>query len=69
MTIDDAFWDDIFLGCAWDAYVELAMLTKAPPDSEETRILAYRYYEETLATRNRQRADDTSSALNRTNST
>jgi len=69
MTIDDDFWDDIFHGCAFAAYVELAMLTKEPPDSKATRILAYRYYEEALATKNRQRADDTPSTLNRTDST
>lgn len=53
----DDFWDDLFLGCAFAAYVETWWQTgQFPPDSEATRRLAYRYYEEELAARNRRRA-------------
>ena len=52
---DDEFWDDLFHGCAWAAYVELAAACRGQPDTEETRRLTYRYYEEELAERNRRR--------------
>ena len=53
MTDDlDAFLDDLFLGCAFAAYVDQAIEQKGPPDSEATRKRAYAYYEEELASRN-----------------
>jgi hypothetical protein len=49
----DRFLDDIFLGCAFAAYVEQAVEQRCwPPDSEATRRRAYRYYEEALAEKN-----------------
>lgn len=49
----DAFLDDLFLGCAFAAYVEQARHERqSPPDSEATRERAYRYYEEALAEKN-----------------
>jgi hypothetical protein len=49
----DAFLDDLFLGCAFAAYVEQAQEQACyPPDPNATRRRAYRYYEDALATRN-----------------
>lgn len=48
ITVDDML-DDLFLGCALAAFVELASERGVMPDREETRIRAYRYYEEELA--------------------
>lgn len=45
--------DDLFHGCAFAAYVELACLTGGPPDAEATRRLAFKLYEEALAERRR----------------
>lgn len=44
--------DDHFLGCALAAFVESAVACGWIPDSEATRRLAYRYYEEDLAKKN-----------------
>jgi hypothetical protein len=50
----DDILDSLFHGCAWAAYLEIYAATKQfPPDSEATRRLAYRYYEEALAEKNR----------------
>ncbi len=52
----DVFLDDLFLGCAFAAYVEQARYERqSPPDSEATRERAYGYYEEALAARNAQK--------------
>lgn len=48
MTHHDDILDDLFHGCAFAAYVELAIATGGPPESEATRRLAFRYYEEEL---------------------
>lgn len=45
----DEILDDLFLGCALAAFVELAVERGVLPDQEETRLRAYRYYEEDLA--------------------
>ena len=45
----DAILDDLFHGCAFSAYVEIANACRGIPDSEAVRRLAYRYYEEELA--------------------
>lgn len=50
---EDLLLDDLFHGCAFAAYVELAIACGGVPDSDATRRLAYRYYEEELAARNR----------------
>jgi hypothetical protein len=56
MTInDDDIFDDLFHGCAFAAFVELAVAQGGPPDQEATRRLAYRYFEDALAEKNRQR--------------
>jgi hypothetical protein len=44
---------DLFHGCAFAAFVEQAALTGGSPCPEATRRLAYRYYEEALAARQR----------------
>lgn len=49
----DDIWGNLFHGCAWAAYVEMAVATGGPPPAEPTRRLAYRLYEEELARRNR----------------
>ena len=66
---DDDFWDDMFHGCAFAAFVELALNEATRPTRRPPACRLISYYEEALATKNRQRADDTSSALNRTDST
>lgn len=50
---DDDFWDDLFLGCAFAAYLDQAAEEGGPPDKEATRLRAYAYYEQELAARNR----------------
>lgn len=52
MTLDD-FLDDLFLGCAFAAWVDQAAEEQNWPDEEKTRQLAYCYYEEELAERHR----------------
>jgi hypothetical protein len=50
---EDDFWDDLFHGCAWGAFRDVGCQTgQFPPDSEATRRLAYRYYEDALAEKN-----------------
>lgn len=49
----DELLDDVFHGAAFAAYVELAVACGGIPDVEATRRLAYRYYEEALAEKNR----------------
>ncbi len=48
-VMTDGIFDDLFHGCAWAAFVELAQARRGMPDAEATRRLAYRYYEEELA--------------------
>lgn len=48
----DDLLDEIFHGCALAAYLMVAAQTQGPPDSETTRRLAYRLYEEELARKN-----------------
>ena len=45
--------DDLFHACALSAYMELAALNGAPPDSDATRRLAFELYEQALAEKNR----------------
>jgi len=45
-------WDDLFLGCAFAAYVDQSIEEGGTPSRERTRIRAYRYYEDELAIRN-----------------
>ena len=45
--------DDLFHGCAFAAFVELAALTGGPPDSETTRRRAFELYEQALAEKHR----------------
>jgi len=52
MTRDDDFWDDVFHGCAFAAFVDQAAAEHGWPNPEPTRRRAYRYYEEALAQRN-----------------
>jgi hypothetical protein len=44
--------DDLFFGCAVTAFVQQAAIEQSWPDSESTRKLAYRLYEEALTTKN-----------------
>jgi len=50
---DDEIWDDLFHACALRAYLEQAAIEQGWPDSEATRLRAYRLYEEALAEKNR----------------
>ena len=51
-SLDPEIFDDLFQGCAFDAYVDEARLAKATPCPTKTRTRAYRYYEEALAAKN-----------------
>jgi hypothetical protein len=52
----DDILDHLFHGCALAAYVEIWQQSgQFPPDSEATRRLAYRYYEEELAAKNKRK--------------
>ncbi len=54
---DDSTLDplnDLFHGCAFMAYLELAVECGGVPELNATRRLAYRYYEEALAVKHRQ---------------
>jgi hypothetical protein len=56
MTINlDEFLDDLFLGCAFAAWIDQAAEEQDWPDEEKTRQRAYRYYEEELARRHLER--------------
>ena len=48
---DDDILDDLFHGCAFAAYVELAFERQGPPDTEATRKRAYAYFEAELSRR------------------
>ncbi|HEX5270187.1 MAG TPA: hypothetical protein VFW33_06870 [Gemmataceae bacterium] len=65
MTGEEEFWDDLFLGCAFAAFVEEAAEQAEWPDSEATRRRAYRYYEEALALKNRRREGSAPPPTNR----
>jgi hypothetical protein len=53
MTDDhDDILDDLFHGCAWAAYLDQAAEQRGWPDSEATKLRAYRYYEAALAEKN-----------------
>lgn len=49
MSDFDAFMEDMFLGCAFAAFVEEAAKASGPPCPDATRQRAYRYYEQQLA--------------------
>lgn len=51
-SLDPEIFDDLFQGCAFDAYVDEVRLTKSAPCPMKTRTRAYRYYEEALAAKN-----------------
>jgi hypothetical protein len=53
MTTNDSFWDDVFHGCAWAAFIDEARRQRGAPDSESVRRRAFAYYEEELAIKNR----------------
>ena len=44
--------DDLFLGCALTAFLQVAAQQRAMPDAEATRRRAYDLYEDALRTRN-----------------
>jgi hypothetical protein len=52
MATDDIL-DNMFHSCAFHAYLEVWKATgQFPPDSETTRLRAYRLYEQALAEKN-----------------
>ncbi len=55
MTDDSPYnvLDDLFHACALAAFLEVASQSGRIPDSEATRRLASRYYEDALAEKNR----------------
>ena len=56
MTAGDDILSDTFHFCAFRAYLEIWAVTRQfPPDSEATRRLAYQYYEQELAEKNRRK--------------
>lgn len=54
----ETFLNDLFLGCALAAFVELAKACQGYPESEATRRLAYSYYEKALAEKKTQNSPD-----------
>ena len=44
----DNLWDELFHSCAWEAYLTVASETGFPADSEKTKRLAYKLYEERI---------------------
>jgi hypothetical protein len=55
-TLDDIL-DDLFLGCALEAFLAIAKTTGQIPDPEASRQLAYQLYEEALANRASRRSE------------
>jgi hypothetical protein len=53
---DSNIFDDLFHGCAFQAYLDEARAVQGWPESEATRRRAYRYYEEALAEQDRRRS-------------
>jgi hypothetical protein len=49
----DDILDDLFLGCALTAFLQVAFEQRAMPDAEVTRRRAYQLYEDALRVRNR----------------
>ena len=45
-------FDDLFLGCALTAFLQVACEQRAMPEAEVTRRRAYQLYEDALRTRN-----------------
>lgn len=52
-SIDDIL-DDLFHGCAFAAFVEVAAAEGSWPCPDATRRLTYQFYEQALAEKNRQ---------------
>jgi len=52
---DSDVLDDLFHGCAFQAFLEIAKTRQGWPDTEATRALAYRHYEDALASSPRNR--------------
>jgi hypothetical protein len=48
----DDILDDLFLGCALTAFLQVAIKQRAMPDTEITRRRAYQLYEGALRARN-----------------
>lgn len=46
---DSDVLDDLFHGCAFQAFLEVAQAQQGWPDADATRSLAYRNYEDALA--------------------
>jgi hypothetical protein len=53
---DDDIMDSLFHGCALAAYLDEAVAGHGRPDSEATKRRTYRYYEDALAEKNRQKS-------------
>jgi hypothetical protein len=53
MTDPDDIFNDSFHACAFAAFLEQAHAEQGWPDIEATRRLAYAYFEQQLATKNR----------------
>lgn len=55
---NDDILDDLFHGCAWEAYLHVAHTThRWPPDSESVRRLTYALYESSLRERHQNPLD------------
>ena len=53
--LDDDIFDSVFHGCAFAAYVEVAVACGGVPDEAATRRRAFQLYEEALAERHASR--------------
>jgi hypothetical protein len=47
--IHDDILHDLFLGCAFTAFIDQAIGQRGPPDMEATRPRAYQLYKQALA--------------------
>ncbi len=52
MSTKDDILDDLFHGCALQAFIAQAIEQGGPPDEEATRKRAFLYYEEALVEKN-----------------
>ncbi len=56
-TESDELLNELFHGCALAAFVDQAVAEGGPPDSEAVRKRAYRYYEQSLTDKQRERRE------------
>jgi hypothetical protein len=53
MTTDDPMWSELFIGCSFWAFVQVARETQGWPPSEAVKQRAYSMYEAEMKNKNR----------------